>query len=139
MRWIQSLLLLVFVSLLAGCASMTNEQDLLNRNQYAWSGAIRWGDFEGAMNLIDPLKREEQALTDVELARYKQVQISHYRDIGASQDLEAGTAVRDIEIGVVNRHTMTERTVRYREQWRWDEPSKTWWLTSGMPDLWDGE
>ena len=118
---------------------MSNQQDLLNRNQYAWSGAIRWGDFEGAMNLIDPLKREEHALTDVELARYEQVQISHYRDIGASQDMEAGTAVRDIEIGVVNKHTMTERTVRYREQWRWDEPSKNWWLTSGMPDLWDGE
>ena len=94
---------------------------------------------KGAMNLIDPLKREEHALTDVELARYEQVQISHYRDIGASQDMEAGTAVRDIEIGVVNKHTMTERTVRYREQWRWDEPSKNWWLTSGMPDLWDGE
>ena len=139
MRWIQSLLLLVLVSLLAACASMTNEQDLLNRNQYAWSKAIRWGEFEGATNLIDPLKREEHALTDVEMARYEQVQISHYRDLGASQDREAGTAVRDIEIGVVNKHTMTERTVRYREEWRWDEPSKTWWLTSGMPDLWDGE
>ena len=139
MRWIQSLLLLVLVSLLAACASMTNEQDLLNRNQYAWSKAIRWAEFEGATNLIDPLKREEHALTDVEMARYEQVQISHYRDLGASQDMEAGTAVRDIEIGVVNKHTMTERTVRYREEWRWDESSKTWWLTSGMPDLWDGE
>ncbi|MFP7723591.1 hypothetical protein [Lysobacter sp. A3-1-A15] len=139
MRWIQSLLLLVLFALLAACASMSNQQDLLHRNQYAWSGAIRWGDFEGAANLIDPLKREEHALSEVELARYKQVQISHYRDLGASQDMEAGTATRDIEIGVVNRHTMTERTVRYREQWRWDEPSKTWWLTSPMPDLWDGE
>lgn len=139
MRSIPSLLLLALVALMAGCASMSNQQDLLNRNQYAWSEAIRWGGFEGAMNLIDPLKREEHGLTEVELARYGQVQISHYRDIGASQDLEAGTAVRDIHIGVVNRHTMVERTVRYREQWRWDDTARTWWITSGMPDLWDGE
>ena len=139
MRWIQSLLLLVLVSLLAACASMTNQQDLLNRNQYAWSEAIRWDGFERAMNLVDPLKREEHSLTDVELARYDQVKISHYRDLGSSQNLEAGTAVRDIEIGVVNKHTMTERRVRYREEWRWDEAAKTWWITSGLPDLWDGE
>ena len=139
MRWIQSLLLLVLVSLLAACASMSNQQDLLNRNQYAWSEAIRWDGFERAMNLVDPLKREEHSLTDVELARYDQVKISHYRDLGSSQNLEAGTAVRDIEIGVVNKHTMTERRVRYREEWRWDEAAKTWWITSGLPDLWDGE
>ena len=40
---------------------------------------------------------------------------------------------------MVIRHTQAERTVRYREEWRWDEASKNWWLVSGMPDLWDGE
>jgi hypothetical protein len=40
---------------------------------------------------------------------------------------------------VVNRHTQAERTVRFREQWRWDEEAKTWWTTGGLPDLWDGQ
>ena len=127
---------------LGGCASMASmgkEGMELDKAQYAWSGAIRWGDFEGAMNLIDPKLRGEHPPTSVELERYKQVQISAYRDVGASADIKGGTAVRDIEIGVINRHTQAERRVRYREQWRWDPAARTWWLTTGLPDLWAGQ
>lgn len=124
---------------LAGCASMGNGSNELDKAQYAWSGAIRWGDFEGAMNLIDPKLRGEHPPTSVELERYKQVQISAYRDVGASSNIKGGSAVRDIEIGVVNRHTQAERSVRYRERWRWDPEAKIWWLTTGLPDLWAGQ
>jgi hypothetical protein len=50
-----------------------------------------------------------------------------------------GEVVRDIQIGVINRNTLAERTVRYRERWRYDEAAKTWWLVSGLPDLWSGD
>ncbi len=134
------LAMLLCLLALTACASMRGTQsDMLDRNQYAWSGAIRWGDFEGALNLIEPEYRTRHPITDVELDRYKQVQISAYRDLGASANMEAGTAARDIEIGVINRHTQAERRVRYREQWRWDAEAKTWWLTTGLPDLWAGE
>ena len=133
--------IVVFAALLglAGCATMVNEGDKLEKAQYAWSAAIRWGDFEGAVNLIDPKLRDRDPPTAVEMERYKQVQVSAYRDIGASADLKGGTATRDIEIGVINRHTQAERSVRYREQWRWDPVARTWWLTTRLPDLWAGE
>lgn len=124
---------------LTACAAASGQRNKLDQTQYAWSGAIRWGDFESAVNLIDPQVRHQMELTAIELGRYEHVQISSYRDVAASSDLEQGTAVRDIEIGVVNRHTMAERTVRYRETWRWDAASKTWWLTSPLPDLWQGQ
>lgn len=124
---------------LVSCASIANQSTKLDQAQYAWSGAIRWGDFEGAVNLIDPKVREKMEVTPLQLERYRQVQISAYRDVGASSDMDAGTAVRDIEIGVINRHTMAERTVRYREVWRWDADAKAWWLTSTLPDLWEGQ
>jgi hypothetical protein len=133
------LLLLSCLMALAGCASSGREATALDSLQYAWSAAIRWGDFGGAQNLVDPAHRAAHPLTPLELARYEQVQISAYRDVGSDRNLELGTAVRDIEIGVVNRHTLAERTVRYREQWRWDEKAGTWWLTNGLPDLWAGE
>ena len=138
MRLFKPVLLLCLL-VLAGCASSGREAIVLDNLQYAWSGAIRWGDFEGARNLVDPKYREAHPITALELARYEQVQISSYRDLGAERDLELGTAVRDIEIGVINRHTLAERVVRYREQWRWDPEAGTWWLTSGLPDLWAGE
>jgi hypothetical protein len=139
MKRLLQVFILLCVSVLAACASVGSQGDKLNKAQYAWSGAIRWGDFEGATNLIEPKVREKLELTPLQFERYKQVQISSYRDVGANSDMEAGTAVRDIEIGVINRHTMAERTVRYRETWKWDAEAKTWWLTSPLPDLWDGQ
>ena len=123
----------------AGCATNPSQRDGLERNQYAWAGAIRWGDFEGALNLIDPKERAKDPPTSVEMERYKQVQISSYRDVGADSNMKLGTAVRDVEIGVINRHTQAERTVRYRELWRWDPEARVWWLTSQLPDLWEGQ
>jgi hypothetical protein len=134
------LLVLLLAALLGGCASGGGTQrDALDRAQYAWSAAVRWNDFEGAVNLIDPDKREDLAPTPLEMERFKQVQISGYRDVGSDLDMKAGVAVRDIQIGVINRHTQSERTVRYRESWRWDPTAKAWWITSGLPDLWDGQ
>ena len=121
--------------LLAGCPKSASKGSALDEIQYAYSAAIRWGDFEGAYNLVDPKLREEHPLTDVDFSRYKQVQISGYRDQGGSMTPD-GEVTRDIEIGVINRNTLAERTVRYRERWRYDEEAQTWWLTSGLPDLW---
>lgn len=131
-----SLLLLMAVS---GCASVGREADALDAAQYAWSAAIRWGDFEGGLTMVDPEYQKAHPITPIELARYKQVQVSSYRDVGSDRNITAGTAVRDIEIGVVNRHTLAERTVRYREQWRWDQEAGRWLLTGGLPDFWDGQ
>lgn len=133
-------LLPLLLTLLAACASMSGVRpSALDQAQYDFSGAIRWGDFEGALTLVDPEKRETLVPTPVEMERYKQVQISSYRTRGESRDLEGGQASRDIEIGVINRHTQAERLVRYRETWRWDEEAGRWWLTSGLPDLWNGQ
>lgn len=136
---LRKLLVMLCLLLLAGTAVASRKSDALTRLQYDFSGAVRWGDFEGAWNLVDPKVREERPVTDLEFERYKQVQITSYRDKGESTDLKAGKSVREIEIGVVNRYTLAERMVRYREVWRWDPEAKTWWLTSGLPDLWAGQ
>lgn len=140
MTRLSRLLVATLLLLLAGCASLKGTQsDALDRAQYAWSAAVRWNDFEGAVNLIDPDKRATLVPTALQMERYKQVQISGYRDVGTNTDMKAGTSIRDIQIGVINRHTQAERSVRYRETWRWDPEAHTWWNTSGLPDLWEGQ
>ena len=136
MRRLLAAAVLAFAALaFVGCASQGREANALDREQYAWSGAIRWGNVDVAVAMLDPKTRAEASPTAIELERYKQVQISAYRELGASRDVAAGTAVRDVEIGVVNRHTLAERTVRYREVWRWDAEAGTWYITSGLPNL----
>lgn len=125
---------LALVLALGGCATASDRGSALQQAQYAWSAAIRWGDFEGAWNMVDPDYREAHPMTELEFERYKQVQISSYRDLGAQSG--DGTAMRGIEIGVVNRNTLQARQARYVERWRYDPDSNTWWVTSGLPNLW---
>ncbi|MDO5506183.1 MAG: hypothetical protein Q4F49_07835 [Pseudoxanthomonas suwonensis] len=134
------LLALLLLPLLAACASGGSRQmDALQSAQYDWSAAIRWGDFEGALALVDPQVRRDHPVSDVELGRFQQIQISGYTELGSRLDGEGHAARREIRIGVINRHTMAERNVRHTETWRYDAEAKRWWNTSGLPDLWAGE
>ena len=131
-------LLLCCLALLAGCPKSASKGTALEEVQYAYSAAIRWGDFEGAWTLVDAEYRKKHPLTDIDFSRYKQVQISGYRDQGGSMQPD-GDMVREVEIGVINRNTLTERNVRHRERWHYDETAKTWVLANGLPDFWQGE
>ena len=130
-------LLLLVVLALAACASGQKTSEL-DKVQYAYSAAIRWGDFEGAWQLVDPQFREAHPLSALELERYKQIQVTSYRDL-AAQVAPDGTAMREVQIGVVNRHTLVERNLRYTERWRFDPEAKIWWLAVGLPDFWAGD
>lgn len=121
---------------LAGCGG--NKVSELERMQYIYSAAVRWGDFEGAWNLVDPEYRDANPMTDLEFKRYEQVRISAYRELGA-RTFPDDTAAREIEIGVINRHNQAERTLRYTEQWRYDPDTRQWWVSGGLPDLWAGD
>ena len=110
----------------------------LQQVQDAYAASIRWGDFENAWQAVDPAYKAEHPMTELEFERYQQVQISGYRDVSTSGGPD-GTVERAIELRVINKHTMAERTMRYRERWRWDPEVKRWWLVVGLPDLWNGE
>jgi len=131
------LLVLLAAGLLSGCASTGKQRNALERAQYAWSAAVRWNDFEGAWQMVDPEYRIAKPLSELDFTRYDQVQVTGYRDLGAQAGPE--TATREIQISVVNRHTMAERSVRYTESWRWDAAAGTWWISNGLPDFWAGQ
>ena len=138
MRVMRILLLSMLMLGLSACASAGGKQmSALEQAQYAYSAAIRWGDIEGAWTQVDPTWKSAHPLTDIERARYKQVQVTSYKPV-ASEPVGEGMALRVVEIGVVNRNTMAERSMRYEERWRFDAPSKTWLVTSGLPDFWSG-
>ncbi|RMH93172.1 hypothetical protein EBB59_06450 [Lysobacter pythonis] len=138
MRVFRLLLSSFLLVLVAGCASEgAVRAGALDKAQYAWSAAIRWGDLDGAWALLGTDYRSRHVLTELERNRWKQVQVSSYRVLSSEPTGEDGSR-REVEIGVVNRHTQTERQVRYLERWRWDAAAKTWRVDSGLPDLWAG-
>ncbi len=129
----------LLLALLAGCGGGGKKMTVLQETQYAYSAAVRWGDFEGAWQLVDPQYRQAHPMRELEFARYQQIQISGYRDLAATISADNSTAAREIQIGVINRHNMTERSTRYTERWRYDAQAKAWWLIVGLPDFWAGE
>lgn len=137
MRVISNLLIALCLLSLAGVATARKRPADLSRNQYAFSAAIRWGDFEGAWGMVDPAVRKARPMSDVELSRYGQIQVTSYRDL-ASMPGPEGTQMREIQIDLVNRNTMSQRQVRYTEIWRYDAEAKTWWVMA-LPDFWQGK
>ena len=134
MLWVLGLL-----ALLAPAAAQSRlQRGKLQQVQDAYAASIRWGDFENAWQAVDPAYRAEHPMTELEFERYKQIQISGYRDLSTRGGPD-GTVERAVELRVINKHTMAERTMRYRERWRWDPEAKRWWLVVGMPDLWKGQ
>ncbi|KAF1712661.1 hypothetical protein CSC70_01305 [Pseudoxanthomonas kalamensis DSM 18571] len=137
-RWALLGLVLLAVAGQAEAVGKRKKARLLEQTQIAYATAVRWGEFESAWEFVEPETRAERPLTDLDLERFRQVEISGYRDVSSAVEPDGGI-VRNIELRVVNRHTMAERVERYRERWQWDDEAERWWLTVGLPDLWDGQ
>ncbi len=136
LRWV--LMLVLMVVAFGAQAAGGRQKGKLEQAQNAYAAAIRWGDFEGAWSFVEPAYAEAHPMGEFELRRYDQIQVSGYRDLSSSVEPD-DVVVRLIEVRVINRHTQAERTLRYRERWRWDAGAKRWWLAGGLPDFWDGE
>jgi hypothetical protein len=115
-------------------SKIRNLQDI----QDAYAAAVRWNDIEGAASVVDPAYMQAHPLTDLHRSRYAQLQISGYSVLRTGADNEDEVR-REVEIRMINRNTQAERSVRVLETWRWDAKRKHWWLSSGLPDLWQGE
>ena len=132
----------IALSLVAGAAQAEGpsraQRSKLVPTQSAYVAAVRWGDFDKAEGFIDPQYLLQHPITDLQRERYRQLQISSYRERSAGIGAD-GSIERRIEMGVINRNTQAERLVMVNERWRWDPQAKRWWQAAGLPDLWQGQ
>ena len=130
------LLIVALIALLAACAveKMRNKETILEETLKTYAATIRWGDMTQALAFVDPKYREAHPMTTLDLARYKQVQVTAYNDSPATPIGE--NEVRQVvEIGLVNINTQTARSIVDNQIWRYDEAEKHWWLTTGLPNI----
>jgi hypothetical protein len=124
----------LFSAMPAEAVSKRAKAKQLEVSMFKYASAIRWSEFELAMNHIEPAYREKNPLSDLEKERYKQIQVTGYN--AKTQDyLPDGTVEQAIEIRLINRNTLAERVIIDTQIWRWDEDAKRWWLTTGLPDF----
>ena len=134
MRRSPSILLILSILLLAACATQERSQSLTTTLS-AYGGVLRWGDFASAVQFIDPEVRTKHPLTELDLARYKQVRVTEYNDDAGPVPISPTEVQQTVRISVVNIHTQAERNVTDHQTWKYDEKAKHWWLTSGLPDI----
>ena len=134
MRRIPSILLMLSILLLAACATQERSQSLTSTLS-AYGGILRWGDFASATQFIEPEVRAKHPLTELDLARYKQVRVTEYNDDAGPVPISKTEVQQTVRISLVNIHTQAERSVIDHQTWHYDEKTKHWWLTSGLPDI----
>ncbi len=127
-------ILMLLVAIPADALSKRSKTKQFVVVQTKYASAIRWNEFEMAWGHVDPEFRKENPLSDLEKERFKQIQVSGYEE--KSQDvLEDGAIEVMVEIRLINRNTQAERVIMDTQIWRWNEKSKRWWLTTGLPDF----
>lgn len=122
--------------LLASCAmdKIKTKETILDDTLKMYSATIRWGDMTQALAFVDPKFREAHPLSDLDLARYRQVRVTAYNDQPAAPINETDVQ-QVVEIGLVNVNTQSARAIIDRQVWHYDEKAKRWWLMTGLPDI----
>ena len=130
--------IIVAVALALGaCANtqkMRSKSVVLDETLHSYAATIRWGDVAQAQAFIEPKVLAEHPPTALDLQRFQQVRITGYNE---QQAVPVGeNEVRQtVQIDLVNVNTQVARSIVDRQTWKYDETSKRWWLTSGLPDI----
>lgn len=120
--------------LLAGCATVQNKNNLRDETLDAYGAALRWGDFQGAWDYVDPAVRAEHPLTPQQKALYNTVRVAEYQAQGPVAD--GPDSIRQTaQISLIVKTSQRVYSVLDHQTWRWDAKAKHWWLESGLPDI----
>ncbi len=124
---------LLALVVLAGCATAVRDESL-RVNLYNYSAAIRWNEIGQAAGFLDPALAETQPFTAADRDRWAQVQVTRY--VEGPQSIDADGNVRQtVQVEIADRASQSVRTIIDRQVWRYDAVAKTWWLTTGLPNL----
>lgn len=120
--------------MLAGCATLQQKDKQRDETLESYAAALRWGDFQGALEYVDPMVRAAHPLTPEQKALYATVRVAQYN---ASAPVDAGTNTirQSAQITLIVNSSQRVYTVLDHQTWRWDENAKHWWLESGLPDI----
>jgi hypothetical protein len=134
-----ALIAVLSTGMIAACADMSmqhmqSKETILEDTLKNYAATIRWGDMLQAQAFVDPAYRQAHPLSDLDIQRYRQVQVTAYNDQPAAP-LNDNEIAQTVEIGLVNVNTQAARSIIDHQVWRYDAKQKHWWLMTGLPDI----
>lgn len=134
-----ALIAVLSTGFVAACADMSmqhiqTKETILEDTLKNYAATIRWGDMLQAQAFVDPAYRQAHPMSDLDMQRYRQVQVTAYNDQPAAP-LNENEIAQTVEIGLVNVNTQGARSVIDHQVWKYDEKQKHWWLMTGLPNI----
>jgi len=124
--------------ILATCATTQGKQKTLADTLNQYEAVIRWSQWDGAVNFIAPEYLAEHPISDLDMRRLRLFQVTQYMLRSSSPTADGNELVQVVEIRLFNKSQAVERGILDRQDWRYDEATKRWWLYSGLPDVTQG-
>jgi hypothetical protein len=128
------LCLLLPLMQLGGCAASKQEKTLdLILAEY--EKAVRWSQWDAAVEFLAPEYLEISAPTALDLDRLRLFRVTNY-EIRSAIAIDEGKGFRQtVEIRLFNKNRAVERSIRDVQEWRYDAVRERWFLHSGLPDV----
>jgi hypothetical protein len=125
-------ILIMFMLLIAGCATMERMEQLklLDSRTDSYEAALRWGYYKLAYGFRHPQEPQEMH-PDIE--HLKQFKIAFYEitERIVSEDKQSARQTVQIKYYLINQ--LIEKTITDNQEWKYDAEMKQWFLQSGLP------
>ncbi len=131
----KTLILIIICSLLAACGGRMSKKQSLDHTLFQYAKVIRWADFNTAMNYFSPDIDETNKPSTVDIERIKQFGVSSYVAAPILPGEDENSIIQDVQLKLYNLHTKREKVVVDRQIWTYDEETKRWFLTTGLPKI----
>ena len=130
-----SFLLLLLVSALLGACAAHKQEKTLDLILAEYEKAIRWSQWDAAVEFLAPEFLETNAPTPLDIDRLRLFRVTAY-EIRSAVPFDEGLGFRQtVEIRMFNRNQAIERTIRDVQEWKYDASLERWFLHSGLPDV----
>lgn len=130
---LRTVILLGMTTLLTACPQ-TKESHGLDDTLTQYESAVRWSQWDAAINFIAPQYQQENPITRLELDRLRLFRVTRYVT-RSSFPVDDGNGLRQtVEISMFNKNQARERTITNEQYWRYDPQLKRWLLHSDLPD-----
>jgi len=126
---------IVLLSLLViGCASI-KDMKKMEKLEHATDGyerAIRWSDFDLASSF---LKNQEDPDLNTQIENLKQFNVTAYKIKSFLPNADQTQILIISEIQYFKKAGLIVKDISHRQLWEYDKDRRSWFLTSGLPDL----
>lgn len=126
--------LFVFILIIGGCSGMSVKKRL-DSTLFKYAGVIRWANYAAAMEFMSPDTEKKYLPSRLEIDRLQQFSVSSYIAAPIIPGADEYTIHQNVQIKFYNVHTKREKIIIDKQEWRYDEELKHWWLMTGLPKL----